>query len=602
MLRKFVFSVLLVCFIISCQSKLHARNVLGDLFKIYKTYQEINMTLWLTGDIGAEKRLGKELQMWMKLSSRRDKNASTNAYVKKIFYRLLPYYNTHGLKCDITVLKGNTVNAFAMPGGHIYVYDGLLDFVSSDDELAAVLGHELGHMERRHSLKNFRVSSVAVALLKRAVKNRRDRETWGALVLTLAMMKFSRKQEDEADDIGEFRMAKAGFNPYAQINLWKKFQKRFGNTKGIRTYFASHPPSRERVENARRNISKMHLSGKLATTNTRNILKIKKQNLFKNPSFEELTSGKLVNWQISEGVGSQSNKFAITGKYSLRLDSGSIMTKSRVVSDFIQVTPASKFEFSGWVKTKNGNQNIAIGVELYDKNKRLRNRIWNILDSKALPSKWTNITGIIENGVKNFKINNSIMYIRLVVQNGLVSTGSAWFDDFRLKIKGVSDPVNLVKGDFERLDASGNLEGVINTNKDVTRDLSVAKTGYASARLGSTGANESEIAFEPIAISKFTKADFTRKRQINGSFYFYSKAKINGRLVIEYLDKTGKPLKRKLCKIGFSTRPSKWLATSFNFKLELRDREKKLADRISIRIIANVPDNANLWVDNFILQ
>ena len=64
MLRRLYFLIILFCIY---SSNLQARTVLGDLFRIYKTYKTINSGLWLTGDIGAEKRLGKELKMWMKI-------------------------------------------------------------------------------------------------------------------------------------------------------------------------------------------------------------------------------------------------------------------------------------------------------------------------------------------------------------------------------------------------------------------------------------------------------------------------------------------------------------------------------------------------------
>jgi predicted Zn-dependent protease len=125
-----------------------------------------------------------------------------------------------------------------------------------------------------------------VAVLNAAVKNRKDRATWGNLLGYLTLMQFSRQQEDEADDIGQFRMAAAGFNPAAQVTLWEKFLKKHGDTKGLAQYLSTHPPSSKRVENARNNLKKMNVVEQTVFNNTRLILSADRVNLIANASFE----------------------------------------------------------------------------------------------------------------------------------------------------------------------------------------------------------------------------------------------------------------------------------------------------------------------------
>ena len=235
-----------------------SKNFLSQLFKVYKTYEETNLLLWLTGDVGAEKRLGKELAAIQKLTSRKESDQAKVARVTRIFNKLAPQYNTHGMGLRLTVLHDSTVNAFAMPGGNVYVYSGICDFLQSDDELAAVIAHELGHVERRHSLKNFRASSALTLLLQQAVKNKRDRETWGAIASAFALMSFSRTQEDEADDVGQYKMAAAGFDPAAQITVWERFLKQSGKSNKLQQLLSSHPSHEKRIENAKKNLAKMN--------------------------------------------------------------------------------------------------------------------------------------------------------------------------------------------------------------------------------------------------------------------------------------------------------------------------------------------------------
>ena len=130
---------ILMLFVASADSFAGSKNVLKQLFKIYQGYEEINMLLWLTGDVKAEKRLGKELAMWQKLTSRNEGDQAKVDRVMRIFNRLAPQYNTHGMGLRCTVLHDSTVNAFAIPGGNVYVYSGIVDFLQSDDELAAVI-------------------------------------------------------------------------------------------------------------------------------------------------------------------------------------------------------------------------------------------------------------------------------------------------------------------------------------------------------------------------------------------------------------------------------------------------------------------------------
>lgn len=244
-----------------------SKNFLSQLFKVYKHYETANSVLWLTGDIGAEKRLGQELMFWQKLTSRNESDQAKVARVMRIFNKLAPQYNTHGMRLTCQVLHDSTVNAFAIPGGHVFVYSGIVDFLQDDNELAAVIAHELGHVEKRHSLKNFRASAALTALLQQAMKNTKNKEIWSALLSQFALMKFSQKQEDEADDVGQFKMAAAGFNPWGQVNVWERFLNKFGDSKGIQKYLSSHPSHTARIENAKKNIAKMNYQEPTAIIN-----------------------------------------------------------------------------------------------------------------------------------------------------------------------------------------------------------------------------------------------------------------------------------------------------------------------------------------------
>lgn len=440
-LRNLSFLFLAFCFVFSSVDVYAgSKNFFSQLLKAYETYEEANILLWLTGDVGAEKRFGKELQLLQKLTSKEESNKAINEYVRKIFDRLVPQYNFHGMKPTITVLHDKTVNAFAIPGCHIYIYTGMLDMVQNDDELAAVLAHELSHSQMRHSLKNYRLSAAMVALLKKAVKNKKDRETWGAILTYLAEMGFSRKQEDESDDIGQYKLAAAGFNPAAQISLWERMLQKFGDTKGVQKYLASHPTNSERIENAKRNLTKMNYSpniksnstaGNAEGTSVRSALKQPAiVNLISNGEFE---SSDLSKWSISKGdfVIVQTQKH--NGNASL--ESGPAGNKiCRAYSDYVAVNEKSSLNFSAWRKSSDGKQLAAVGFDLYDSSKRLRNRYW-LVPSEATPKDWTQFASQIVNNEKNKIFKPGISFMRIFLQSGPANSGYVWFDDVSLTVR-----------------------------------------------------------------------------------------------------------------------------------------------------------------------
>jgi predicted Zn-dependent protease len=143
-----------------------------------------------------------------------------------------------------------TINAFALPGGKVGVYSGLLGLAVTDDELAIVMGHEIAHVTARHGAE--RMSKGAVAALVGVALDATTQESRNhGLILAAyglgaggAMLKFSRDNESEADLIGIRYAAKAGYDPRAAITFWRKMEKE--KTGGRPPVFLSTHPSDER--------------------------------------------------------------------------------------------------------------------------------------------------------------------------------------------------------------------------------------------------------------------------------------------------------------------------------------------------------------------
>jgi len=151
---------------------------------------------------------------------------------------------------EVEVFEAKDINAFAMPGGRIGVYTGLLQVAENQDQLAAVIGHEVAHVTQQHSLErvNREMTTRAGVIAGTAVlgggSGVGDVLSMGAqLGLSLP---FSRANETEADTVGLNYMAAAGFNPSASIQLWKNMGKK--NKLGPPQFLSTHPSGENRIQ------------------------------------------------------------------------------------------------------------------------------------------------------------------------------------------------------------------------------------------------------------------------------------------------------------------------------------------------------------------
>lgn len=204
----------------------------------------------------------EELIAYSKLSAQSlDANApiaaDDNPYairLEKLTKNLKDY---NGLKLNFKVYLVKDVNAFAMPDGTVRVFSGLMDMMD-DDELLAVIGHEIGHVSEKHRLKQYRKAYLLHAT-KQGV------QAIGGIAGTIASAagpigesffnaQFSQADELNADEYGIKFLKQLGRDPYAAFRAQEKITK-LG--KGGGGMFSSHPSSKKRIENARRVADKL---------------------------------------------------------------------------------------------------------------------------------------------------------------------------------------------------------------------------------------------------------------------------------------------------------------------------------------------------------
>ncbi len=188
-----------------------------------------------------------------------------HAYVAKIGNSLLSDINRKNIRYTFHLIDHDIVNAFAMPGGHIFVFSGLLNFLESEAELAGILGHEIVHVDARHCIEMFQAQAAAEKLSGPLVLNRRLRTMVGALAAQVMTGGYRKFQEFEADLGGMKLAAKAGYDPKAIESAMERLGNKFGGNQKFRksqnplselggalkvaveSYYSSHPPARERV-------------------------------------------------------------------------------------------------------------------------------------------------------------------------------------------------------------------------------------------------------------------------------------------------------------------------------------------------------------------
>lgn len=174
--------------------------------------------------------------------------------VEAVGRRLAAISDRKDLEYKFYVLKDKALNALALPGGFIYINEGLMSVIG-DDELAYVLGHEVGHVAARHIAKKIQsnmayqlVLGIAVAGMGgNASSNAPDILRGIDTVYSLIDLGYSRKDEYEADRLGVKYAQKAGFNPNAALSALEKIKKLEGPNWKVLGYFRSHPYAEERI-------------------------------------------------------------------------------------------------------------------------------------------------------------------------------------------------------------------------------------------------------------------------------------------------------------------------------------------------------------------
>jgi predicted Zn-dependent protease len=239
MLKKLLFTIAMGSILTACATSPTGRNQL-----IFLPDSQMNqMGLQAFDQLKKDKPVNKDGQF----------NQTAQCIVSEITRGM-------GQNWEVVVFEDKTLNAFALPGAKIGVHTGMMQLVDNQDQLAAVLGHEVGHVLARHS--NERASQETLVQQGMGLIQQTSLGQNGLAIGLLGLgaqygvlMPYSRTHESEADMIGVDLMAKAGFNPEESVKLWQKMaQASQGNQPS--EFMSTHPAHATRIQQLQEHMPK----------------------------------------------------------------------------------------------------------------------------------------------------------------------------------------------------------------------------------------------------------------------------------------------------------------------------------------------------------
>lgn len=207
-----------------------------------------------------EKELGNKFSVEIEKQHQIFNDPETQRYVERVGRRLLANAREVSFDYSFKVVKDDSVNAFAIPGGRVYVHTGLLKAADNEAELAAVMAHEINHAVARHGTRQM-TQQYGYSLVLSLVLGQNPNllaQIAGQLFGQAGMMSYSREFENQADFLGVETMAKAGYNPQGMVSFFQKLDAMSQRSQSnVTQFFSSHPLTSERIQRVQAEIAKL---------------------------------------------------------------------------------------------------------------------------------------------------------------------------------------------------------------------------------------------------------------------------------------------------------------------------------------------------------
>ncbi|MBU2541205.1 MAG: M48 family metalloprotease [Candidatus Omnitrophica bacterium] len=244
-LKTFLILVLLFVFLSGCANTYNPATGKNE-FIIIGTSSEVSLGKQVARQIAWEKQIIK--------------TGFQQLRVQRIGERLAKHSDRKDLEYNFFLVKDEELNAFAVPGGFIYINTGLAER-ATEDELACVIAHEIVHVAARHSVKNLQASLGYQLLISIALGNKNQIRTRqiSDMVFNLSRLGYSRSDETLADKLGVKYAHLAGYNPQGMISFFEKLKQealKHGGALRIEI-FSSHPDIDKRILTTKEEIKKL---------------------------------------------------------------------------------------------------------------------------------------------------------------------------------------------------------------------------------------------------------------------------------------------------------------------------------------------------------
>lgn len=195
-----------------------------------------------------EIQLGRENDQQIVESTVIETDPLLNEYIQNISDQLWRQVARKDVPYNIKIIKGNDINAFSTLGGYVYIYEGLIDFAQSDDEMAGIIGHETGHIERRHAVTLQSKAQALNLLFGIASLFSPLIYNFGNLLEAGAIAKMERTDELQADRYGLQLMSRAGYDPDAMVTMMQHLNVlESQHVDAVTKYLQDHPNPGPRV-------------------------------------------------------------------------------------------------------------------------------------------------------------------------------------------------------------------------------------------------------------------------------------------------------------------------------------------------------------------
>lgn len=199
-----------------------------------------------------EKNIGAAASVQVEKTVKLNTDVDVNEGAEKILKRIVAVCDRKDLVYTVRVIEDDAVNAFSLPGGYVYVNKGLVDLVTNDDQLVAVIAHEVAHITAKHAMKRLQGAYGALVLQGAAIASGQGGMAAGVGIAADSLLfANSREDEFEADRLGVRYMKRAGYDPsQMRVMLGKLLEHQMKEPPRPFTYWRTHPFIPQRMARA----------------------------------------------------------------------------------------------------------------------------------------------------------------------------------------------------------------------------------------------------------------------------------------------------------------------------------------------------------------